>query len=313
VSSDTTGSVRKRTFAAMGTTVTITAEGRRFEEIADGLRRLFEDREARFSRFRPDSELSLVNARAGTWTRVSPDFLALLLLALEGAAESGGLFDPTVLPALTAAGYDRDFKHLSDSPRARDAASAPATRGSWRDVEIEGDRVRMPQLLMLDFGGIAKGWTVDAAAETAADALSWALVEAGGDLRLAGEPPAGGVDAGVESPFDPGSNFLVLWLSHGALATSSTTTRTWGPNLHHLIDPRTWRPAATGIVQATAWAPTCAEAEVRAKWALLAGSAAFDRVAATIVYDDGNIVTNLSEAPPVTTPHDRGAELPGST
>jgi thiamine biosynthesis lipoprotein len=298
VISDTSGSVCKRTFAAMGTTVTITAGRRRFDRIAGSVRRLFEEREARFSRFRPDSELSEVNASAGAWTRVSPDFLALLRLALEGAAESGGLFDPTVLPALNTAGYDRDFKHLSAPTRPPDPAPVPIPQGSWREIEIEGDRVRLPESVMLDFGGIAKGWTVDAAAEKAADASSWALVEAGGDLRVAGEPPAGGVDAGVESPFDPGSNVLVLWLSHGALATSSTTTRTWGPGLHHLIDPRTWRPATTGVVQATAWAPTCAEAEVRAKWALLAGSAAFDRVAATIVYEDGNVVTNLSEAPP---------------
>lgn len=287
--------VRSHTFAAMGTTVTITAEGPRFEEIVEDARRLFEDREARFSRFRPDSELSKVNARAGTWTGVSPDFLALLLLALDGAAESGGLFDPTVLPALNAAGYDRDFVHLDTSSRAADAVSVP--QESWREIEIEGDRVRLPQHLMLDFGGIAKGWTVDAATEMALDALPWALVEAGGDLRLAGDVPGGGIDANVGGPFDPGSNVLLLRLSHGALATSSTAARTWGPNLHHLIDPRTWRPAATGVVQATAWAPTCAEAEIRAKLALLAGTAAFDRVAATIVYEDGNVVTNISEAP----------------
>ncbi len=311
MSPDVADGVRTRTFAAMGTTVTITGDGDRLGAIAHRVRRLFENREARFSRFRSDSELSRVNAHAGRWTRVSPDFLVLLHLALEGATESDGLFDPTVLPALTAAGYDRDFAHVRESSRPTDPEPLP--RGSWRDIEVEGHRVRMPQHMMLDFGGIAKGWTVDAAAELTVGVLPWALVEAGGDLRLAGEVPAGAIDAGVENPFEPGSNLLVLRLSHGALATSSTTTRTWGPSLHHLIDPRTWRPAATGVVQATAWGPTCGEAEVRAKWALLAGSAAFDRVAATIVYEDGRIVTNLSEAPAMAPARRHDPARPGPT
>lgn len=295
----------------MGTTVTITGEGGRFDETVYAVRRLFEEREARFSRFRPNSELSMVNARAGTWARVSPDFLTLLLLAFRGAAESDGLFDPVVLPALTAAGYDRDFAQLAGSARVADPVAAPS--GTWRDVEVEGDHVRLPQHLMLDFGGIAKGWTVDAATEMAAEALPWALVEAGGDLRVAGAVPGGGVEARVESPFDPDSTVVRLRLSHGALATSSITTRAWGPNLHHLIDPRTWRPASTGVIQSTAWAPTCVEAEIGAKWALLAGSAAFDRVAGTIVYEDGGVVTNLSESPPPVDPQPRGSEGLGIT
>ena len=277
----------------MGTTVTITAEGCHFEEAVDGVERLFAEREARFSRFRPDSELSEMNARAGAWARVSPQFADLLRLALDGAAESAGLFDPTVLPALTAAGYDRDFTQIADGSRARTPVSPP--RGSWRNIELANDSVRLPRGVTLDFGGIAKGWTVDDAAQEAASILRWVLVEAGGDLRVAGVPPEEGIDAKVESPFDPDTAVLLLRLSHGALATSSTAARTWGTNLHHLIDPRTWRPAATGVVQATAWAPTCAEAEVRAKWAMLAGSAVFDRVPATVIYGDGSVVTNLSE------------------
>ena len=56
---------------------------------------------------------------------------------------------------------------------------------------------------------------------------------------------------------------LRLALTHGALATSSIVRRSWGPNLHHLIDPRTGRPAATDVVQASVWADTCVDAEVQ--------------------------------------------------
>jgi thiamine biosynthesis lipoprotein len=86
---------------------------------------------------------------------------------------------------------------------------------------------------------------------------------------------------------------LRLNLRDGALATSSVTSRAWGPGLHQLIDPRTGRPAATEAIQATAWAPTCAEAEIRAKWLLLEGAAALAQVPGVIAFDDGRLVTNV--------------------
>jgi hypothetical protein len=47
------------------------------------------------------------------------------------------------------------------------------------------------------------------------------------------------------------------------------------------------------VVQATVWAPTCAEAEIRSKWAILAGPAILDRIPGVLVMDDGRIILNL--------------------
>ncbi|GIU99232.1 MAG: hypothetical protein KatS3mg014_0848 [Actinomycetota bacterium] len=88
---------------------------------------------------------------------------------------------------------------------------------------------------------------------------------------------------GVEDPEDPSAELLRLHLLGGALATSSTTRRAWGPGLHHLIDPATALPAATGVLQATAWAPECAEAEVAAKDALLRGPGSLQDVPGVLV------------------------------
>jgi thiamine biosynthesis lipoprotein len=151
----------------------------------------------------------------------------------------------------------------------------------------------MPDGVGLDLGGIAKGWTADRAAEHVRRLAPWAIVDAGGDLRAVGDLPADGLQIGLEHPFDPQVEALRLALTEGALATSSTVRRSWGPNLHHLIDPRTGRPAATDVVQATTWAPLCAEAEVRAKVALLRGMAALDEIAATLVLEDGTIMTSM--------------------
>jgi thiamine biosynthesis lipoprotein len=283
---------------AMGTEVTLIAapaQARAFTRAAQAVESIFAREEMRFSRFRPDSELSRVNARAGRWTKVSPAFAALLHHSLEAAARTGGLFDPTVLPAVVAAGYDRDFDQLI--AEARSALHPPQPCGRWPEVQLDDDLVRLPIGMAIDFGGVAKGWTVDLAAHAAVgQGLPWAIVNAGGDLRLAGHPESG-IHVAVEDPDDRQREVLRVMLVAGALATSSITIRSWGPGLHHLIDPRTGHPASTGILQATVWAETCAEAEVRSKWALLEGPAVLEHTSAVLVMDDGRILMNLEPAP----------------
>ncbi|MGH3076393.1 MAG: FAD:protein FMN transferase, partial [Gaiellales bacterium] len=68
------------------------------------IRRRFDEADRRFSRFRPDSELRSVNARSGRPTLVSAPFAAMLATALEMAAATDGLVEPTVGAAIEAAG-----------------------------------------------------------------------------------------------------------------------------------------------------------------------------------------------------------------
>jgi thiamine biosynthesis lipoprotein len=282
----------------MGTIVTLITPdppGRRERDAIDDalaiVKRTFDREDERFSRFRAGTEISNVNAAAGTWTRVSKGFLEVLDLALEAARLTGGLFDPTVLPALLAAGYDADFDEVLAG--ARLALNPPEPCGRWPDIELDGRNLRLPEGVAIDFGGIAKGWTVDRAAQRIKHLLPWALVDAGGDMRVVGRTPAGGLSIAIEDPNDTRAEILRLSLERGALATSSVTARSWGPGMHHLIDPRTSRPADTGIVQATVWAPECAGAEMGSKWALLAGDAVLERIPALIVHEDGSVATNL--------------------
>lgn len=255
----------------------------------------FAREERRFSRFRADSELSRVNAAAGAWTAVSPGFARLTRFAIQAAWRTGGSFDPTVLPAMIAAGYDRDFDEVLAG--ARGALHPPRPCGRFDEIELEAERLRMPDGVAMDFGGVAKGWTVDLAAEgTLSMGLRWAIVNAGGDLRLVGDVPSTGVEVSVEDPQDRSSELLRLSISEGALATSSVLVRSWGPGLHHLIDPRTGAPVVGDVLQATVWAKTCSEAEVRSKCALLEGPGYLERAPAALVMRDGRIVMNLEQA-----------------
>jgi len=297
----------RRSFPAMGTRVQVVAAPGSADASVDAaverVRKVFAREETRFSRFRTESELCRVNARAGSWVHVSRPFAEVTRLALEAARATGGLFDPTVLPALRAAGYDRDFKEIAAGDHdpeleairrtVRELAIKDATVcGAWRDIQIQGDRIRMPGGAELDFGGIAKGWTVDLAAQMLRD-LPWAIVDAGGDLRIVGDTPEDGLDVAVEDPQAKGRETLRLRLGSGALATSSVTVRAWGRGAHHVIDPRTGLPALTGVLQATVWAQTCAEAEVWSKAALIGGPATLERVPATLILQTGEIVSSF--------------------
>jgi thiamine biosynthesis lipoprotein len=218
------------------------------------------------------------------------------------------LFDPTVLPALAAAGYDRDWAKVEARGDEEDEELAAIRRefaelmikhstacGAWREIKLDGTNLRIPEGSALDFGGIAKGWTVDRAAGKLPN-LHWAIVNAGGDLRVVGTPPRAGIAVGIEDPHDANVEALRLGLSAGALATTSVTVRAWGQGSHHVIDPRTSLPAMTEVVQATVWGETCVDAEVWSKAALLRGPEILGRVSASLVLSSGEVLTNLPAA-----------------
>jgi thiamine biosynthesis lipoprotein len=219
------------------------------------IRALFEEREATFSRFRPDSELQRVNAAAGGAVAVSGLFARTLQTALWAARATAGLVDPTVGAAVEAAGYDRDFAALSPDPRPP-GCPVPARPDGVRTV---GPVVFLHRGVRLDLNGVVKAETVDDALELLSGR---GFVSAGGDLATRGE-----VDVAV-----PGGGSVRL--VSGGLATSGRSRRRWvrgGREQHHLIDPLTGRPAGGPWEQVTVCGSSCLAADVAAKAAYLLG------------------------------------------
>jgi thiamine biosynthesis lipoprotein len=208
--------------------------------------------EATFSRFRPESELSRVNASQEPALVVSPLFARALRVALDVASATDGLVDPTLGLALEHAGYDRDFAALPADGELGDPA--PSRLG---EVRLDGRILRRPPGLLLDLNGVVKALAVDEAVGTlGADGF----VSAGGDLAA-----RGAVDVAL-----PGGGSVRL--VRGGLATSGVVTRRWrrgGAEQHHLMDPRTGRPSRSRWQTVTVCGAACLDADVAAKAAFL--------------------------------------------
>jgi thiamine biosynthesis lipoprotein len=259
----------------------------------------FEEWEAALSRFRDDSELSVLNRAEGKPMRVSETLWQVIEEALRAAHASDGLVTPTLLDAVNAAGYDRSFELL---PASAMSATVLKPIADWRALELDANSrtVRLPRGIHLDFGGVAKGWSADQAARRLS-AIAPALVDAGGDMAISHAQVSGEAwPIAVADPFHADADLDLLLVNQGGVATSGRDYRRWQRNgkwQHHIIDPRTGAPAETDVLTATVIAPTTAQAEVAAKVALILGSDnglqwidARGELAGLLVLEDGRVI-----------------------
>lgn len=251
----------------------------------EGLFRYFDQL---LSRFRPASELSRLNGHDDTAFAASPDLFAAVEAALWAAQQSGGIYDPTILPDLERAGYDRTFEALqamssgTADNKLRSSGSAPAagirSGPTYHDMALDrfSGMIYRPVGLRLDLGGMGKGWTVDRAADDLRPGGAF-MLNAGGDLYASSAPHR---ERGWQAHLaHPRSNclFASVSISNKALATSTTARRRWtkdGVRQHHLIDPRTGCPAVTDALSVSVIGERVFTAEIHAKVALILGLSA---------------------------------------
>jgi thiamine biosynthesis lipoprotein len=292
-----------RAWSAWSCTVRLTVDDPAVLGAACGeLKALMDRVDKAASRFRPDSELSIVNGRAGALIPVSRLLVDLVDVSLVAARLSGGAVDPTVGPAVIAAGYDTDIEAVRR--RFPQAPDDPKPVAGWQEVRLNRKLALLgvPKEAALDLGATAKAWTADRAANMLSKRYGCAvLVEIGGDLRAAGQPREPWVVTVAERAGDEG---VLVTLAHGSLTTSTRTVRRWQTPTgyaHHVIDPRTGRPAEGPYRTASVWAPTAVRANTFSTALIATGDAALGRLKlaghpARLVADNGEI-TELSGWP----------------
>lgn len=305
------------TFACMGGDVRLivdTADGGDARSLGASARGHLDDLDARLSRFRPDSELCLLNSDPRTTVPATPLLRAWLRAALWAADRTDGLVDPTLVAALEAAGYRDSLAgatpiDLDDALRvapARRRASA-ATDSGWRAITVddEAGTIARPPGVRLDSGGTGKGFAADSAARLLHGADRFA-VDCAGDIAVGGS--AGELqEIRIEHPLTREEAHTAT-LAAGGIATSGIDRHLWrtpdGGVAHHLLDPATGTPAWTGLISVTVVAASVLEAETLAKAALLAGPDRARRVLrgrdAVLVHDDGDVELNDARRQTVT-------------
>jgi FAD:protein FMN transferase len=258
---------------AMGTHLAFTAYTTPQVDAAK-TKKLFEDAVTEIKRietlmttWRPDSEVSRINAAAGKApVKVGAETLAVIKEALHTSEISEGTFDITfeVLHGLWK--FDED---LDPHPPTDAQIKSKLVLLGYKHVKVDDAASTVfldKEGVKISLGGIAKGYAVDRAAKVLeAGGLTAYFVQAGGDLYTHGKKPDGNDwQAGIRDPRGKdGSYFAMLPVTDHAFSTAGDYERSYvleGKRYHHIIDPRTGKPA-TASRSVTIWAPTAFQAD----------------------------------------------------
>jgi thiamine biosynthesis lipoprotein len=202
----------------------------------------------------PESELSRINREAlYKSVRIHPCTWRVLKCAQEFSRNSNGIFDITMGRQLVEWNYLPKHNARSGS-------------GSWRDIVLEGTcRVRFRKPVVVDLGGIAKGFAVDCAVEALkGNELITGIVNAGGDLRAFGP---GSQLVHLRQPTEPTRVAGAVRLCKRAMATSGiyfACKKKRGRWVSPLLDGHTGQ-AARAFVSVTVGAAECMTADALTK------------------------------------------------
>lgn len=234
----------------------------------DEVRRL----EVKYSRYRPDSVVSRINAAAGSGCGIVVDAetASLLGFAAQLHDASAGRFD------VTSGILRRVWDFNAGRVPSAGAVTALLPDIGWAHVDWDGHTVALKRPGMeVDFGGMAKEYAADRAAAVLREAgVVGGLVNLGGDVCIVGAHPGGQPwKLGIAHPRQPGAVIASIDLVGGGLATSGDSERSFvadGRRYCHILDPRTGWPVdhwqSISVV-----APACLAAGALSTIAMLMG------------------------------------------
>ncbi len=241
----------KKSRIIMDTLVTITVVTKTSSDADEIIDKAFQEigRLEKASNFySPDSEISLINMNAGTSpVKVSPDIIEILTKARQVYEMTDGAFDMTIGPVISL--YDFRNRIKPSDVEVRNNLSLV----NYRNIVINKEQSTVflrEKGMLLDSGGIMKGYAAERAAEVLKrHGVPSGIVAVAGDIRAFGLKPDGKPwRVGIRDPMGQGEDDIVavIELSDMSISTSGDYERFFilnGKRFHHLISPKTGYPA----------------------------------------------------------------------
>lgn len=216
--------------------------------------------------FDPKSEISKINRAAGKKAvEVSDEVLAVISLSKSYGEETGGTFNIAVGPLIP-------LWKFGENPRLPRQSEIDGVLPliDLKDIEID-EKTKTVLLkrpgMMIDLGGVAKGYAADKAIESLKKrGVTQALITTGSTTRVRGSKPDGEPwRIGIEHPRKSGQTIGILSLVNKSVSTSGDYQRYFiknGKRYHHILDPKTGRPAGGVMSVTVVTGRSCAEADI---------------------------------------------------
>ena len=199
------------------------------------------------------SDVWRINHAGGQPVQVSADTIEILRAARQVSELSGGAFDVSIAPVSTLWDFTSGANLLPDAAVIEEAA----THVDYTKIAIDGDAVALPEGMMIDLGGIAKGYIADAVKAYLADrGVRSAILSFGGNVVAIGLKPDGKAwKVGIQDiDGKTGEYMMVSRNEGGSTVTSGIYERGFdvdGTWYHHILDPKTGWPVQNELASVT--------------------------------------------------------------
>ena len=229
--------------------------------------------EQMLSRTIEGSDVWRINHADGEPVEVSEDTAAILRCAAEISRKSAGAFDITIAPASMMWDFTSGKAELPDA----EALAAAAELVDYSKVQVEGNTVTLPKGMMIDLGGIAKGYIADRIKEYMKErGIEHAILSFGGNIVTIGKKPDGtDWKVGIQDIDKPtGEYMLVAANKGGSTVTSGIYERGFeidGVRYHHLLNPKTGWPEQNELASVTILSDSSMEGDALATAAFILG------------------------------------------
>ena len=222
------------------------------------------------------SDVWRINHAKGEPVEVSEDTMQILRCAQEISEKSDGAFDVTIAPVSTMWNFTQDPPVLPDAEEiARAAELVDYTR-----MKLEGNTVTLPEGMMIDLGGIAKGYIADRVKEYLVNrGVRYAILSFGGNIVAIGseKPDRTPWKVGIQDIDKPtGEHMLISLNKGGSTVTSGTYERGFdldGVRYHHLLSTETGWPVQNELASVTIFSESSMEGDALSTTAFVLGTA----------------------------------------